>query len=64
MTVNQSATVDGVGPTSEKVLALLCDNTPAVISLGKKIMLQDYSFQWFRGHMPILTTPQTQSLCV
>ena len=62
VTANGKITVDKqahttVGPLHEEITPYVLDNTPAVISVGRRCTNEGYDFIWRSGKLPYFKTP-------
>ena len=44
--------------TGSKATAIVMDDSPCVLSLGKRCMQEGFSFEWNAGENPVLVTPE------
>ena len=54
---DQETTVP-LASTGSKATAIVMDDSPCVLSLGKRCMQEGFSFEWNAGENPVLVTPR------
>ena len=53
-----------IGTLGIVVKPVLMEDCPSVLSLGKRIVEEGYSFEWHHGRKPVLTAPDgTRTVC-